>query len=91
MSDAKPVCAALVPYALELAAGTYFWCACGQSKKQPWCDGSHKDSGIEPVKFNVKKGGKTVWLCACKATKNAPLCDGAHNKLTPAKGWKALS
>lgn len=69
------------PYAVEVEAGRkYFWCACGRSANQPFCDGSHKDSGFNPVPFSADKTG-TVYLCGCKHTGNAPYCDGTHTKL----------
>ena len=66
------------PYAIEVTAGkTYSWCACGKSKNQPFCDGSHKGTSISPVKFK-SDDDKTVYLCGCKKTGNAPYCDGTH-------------
>lgn len=76
----KPVCAQKSPYAVELEAGDHWWCACGLSKKQPFCDGSHKGTGFAPVKFTMEKAEKK-YLCGCKATGNSPFCDGSHNKL----------
>ena len=57
----------------------YFWCACGKSENQPFCDGSHKGTDIEPIKYAATES-KTVFFCTCKATKKQPLCDGSHNK-----------
>lgn len=69
------------PYPVELVAGeTYFWCACGQSKNQPFCDGSHKTTNFTPVKFTAETS-KTAYLCGCKHSSNAPFCDGAHKTL----------
>ncbi|MBI3370549.1 MAG: CDGSH iron-sulfur domain-containing protein [Betaproteobacteria bacterium] len=68
------------PYAVELAPGDYWWCACGQSRRQPFCDGSHKGGAINPVKFTVSEA-KKVWLCGCKRTGGQPFCDGTHSKL----------
>ena len=68
------------PYAVELAPGDYWWCACGLSKRQPFCDGSHKGTGIEPVKLSVNEAQK-VWLCGCKHSAGKPFCDGSHSKL----------
>jgi len=68
------------PIALELQAGKYAWCACGKSQKQPFCDGSHKGSGIAPLLFEVTEA-KKYFLCACKHTHNPPFCDGSHSKL----------
>ncbi len=76
-----PVIAQKAPYATEVEEGkNYFWCACGQSKNQPFCDGSHKDTGFSPVKYTAEKTGK-VFFCGCKHTANQPLCDGSHSKL----------
>ena len=76
----KPVCAQRAPYAMELEAGDYWWCSCGKSKKQPFCDGAHQGSEFSPKKFSL--GEKTkVWLCGCKVSAKAPFCDGAHKTL----------
>ncbi len=61
------------PYAVELAPGDYWWCACGLSKRQPFCDGSHKGTGIEPVRFSVSEAQK-VWLCGSKNSASIPYC-----------------
>jgi CDGSH-type Zn-finger protein len=77
----EPVVAQKAPYPMPVEAGkAYFWCACGLSKTQPLCDGSHKGSGLTPVKFTAD-ADKTVYFCGCKATHAAPLCDGAHSSL----------
>ena len=76
----NPVVADTKPAVLELEAGTYYWCSCGQSKAQPFCDGSHAGSDFTPLKFAVEEK-KTVALCQCKATENKPFCDGTHSKL----------
>jgi len=69
------------PYGVAVEAGkSYYWCACGLSKSQPFCDGSHKGSEFTPVKYEAPEA-KTVYFCGCKQTANAPLCDGAHKKL----------
>lgn len=69
------------PYPVDVTAGKkYFWCACGRSKKQPFCDGSHEGTGITPLAWTAEKD-KTVYFCGCKQTANSPLCDGKHNAL----------
>ncbi|CUW38175.1 conserved hypothetical protein, Putative Zinc finger CDGSH-type domain-containing protein [Magnetospirillum sp. XM-1] len=77
----EPTIAQKEPYEVELEAGkTYHWCACGLSKKQPFCDGSHKGTGFVPKAFTAPTSG-TAWLCGCKHTKDAPYCDGTHETL----------
>ncbi len=69
------------PIGIAVEAGKDdWWCACGKSKNQPFCDGSHKGSAFTPVKFEAKQTGK-AWFCGCKQSANAPLCDGAHKRL----------
>jgi CDGSH iron-sulfur domain-containing protein 3 len=77
----QPVIAQKSPYQADVEAGkSYFWCACGRSKTQPFCDGSHKGTGLTPVQFKAEES-KTVWLCGCKQTKGRPMCDGTHKSL----------
>lgn len=77
----SPVIAAMAPIAVEVTAGKdYWWCSCGQSKNQPFCDGSHKGSSFTPVKFSAEKDEK-VFFCACKHTKNGVKCDGSHKAI----------
>lgn len=79
----KPKRAADTPYGVEVKAGNaYFWCACGMSESQPFCDGSHKDTGFTPVKYEAA-ASKTVYFCCCKRSAKAPLCDGTHKTLAP--------
>jgi len=76
----QPVISDKKPTVIELNAGAYWWCACGQSKKQPYCDGSHKGTGFTPLEFKLE-ATKRVALCLCKHTAGAPFCDGSHKKL----------
>ena len=77
----EPRIAQKSPYPVEVEAGkTYWWCACGLSASQPFCDGSHKGTSFTPVSWTAEKTGK-AFFCGCKATGSQPLCDGTHNKL----------
>jgi len=77
----QPKIAARNPVEVELDEGkVYFFCTCGHSKKQPFCDGSHTNTDFTPHKFTAEKTGR-VWLCQCKNTGNRPFCDGTHKKL----------
>lgn len=68
------------PYAVDLEPGTYYWCSCGKSSNQPFCDGSHVGTDFSPLAFTVSEAG-TQYLCGCKRTANPPYCDGTHNEL----------
>ena len=73
-----PVRASDTPFAVDVEAGkSYFWCACGKSANQPFCDGSHQGGEFTPVKFDADES-KQVFLCGCKTTGNQPMCDGSH-------------
>ena len=76
----KPVVAQKGPYVLDLQPGIYWWCSCGRSSKQPWCDGSHRGTRMRPVRFDVSEPGKYP-MCGCKHTGKKPRCDGSHNEL----------
>ena len=78
---ADPIVAQEVPYMIEVEAGrNYLWCACGRSKKQPICDGSHSGTGITPIIYEAE-ATKKVMFCGCKASRKKPICDGSHNRL----------
>ena len=69
------------PYQVDLVEGkAYFWCRCGRSAKQPFCDGAHKGSGIDPLRYVATKTA-TENVCGCKTTDDEPFCDGSHNML----------
>jgi len=69
-----------LPVMVELEAGTHYWCSCGKSNKEPFCDGSHKGTSFVPVEFVVDEK-KKAGLCTCGRTKTAPYCDGTHAKV----------
>lgn len=70
-----------VPVGIELEGGKdYYWCSCGSSKNQPWCDGSHKGTHYAPAKISIPET-KTAYLCNCKQTDNPGFCDGSHKGL----------
>jgi len=76
----EPIVSQPHPYVCDVEEGkTYFWCACGKSQKQPFCDGSHKGSDFAPVKYKADKTG-SVFFCGCKHSKNKPICDGSHSE-----------
>jgi len=76
----KPQKAGDSPKTMETEPGTYWWCACGRSQNQPFCDGSHKVTSFTPVKTTIEEK-KTVSWCMCKQSGNKPFCDGTHRKL----------
>src|ERR1700722_5860235 len=77
----RPTIAQKSPFPVAVESGkSYFWCACGKSSKQPFCDGSHKGSEFVPLKWDGVEY-KTVYFCGCKHRGNAPLCDGSHQRL----------
>jgi len=76
----EPTRASDTPIPVEVEAGqSYYWCACGESKAQPFCDGSHKGTDFVPLKYDADES-KKVFFCGCKATGAQPLCDGSHSQ-----------
>ncbi len=81
MSDKQAVIARKSPFAVQVEAGkSYWWCACGKSATQPFCDGSHQGSDFSPVEYKADKS-EAVYFCGCKQSANGVLCDGTHKKL----------
>jgi len=76
----QPVIADKKPAVMQLEAGNYYWCSCGKSQNQPFCNGTHQGTGFTPLAFEVTEQ-KQVALCNCKHTSTPPYCDGAHSKV----------
>ena len=76
---ADPIPSQKAPYVLDEEPGDYWWCACGRSQEQPFCDGSHKGTGLAPVKIRLDEPKKVAW-CGCRHTATPPFCDGSHKK-----------
>lgn len=76
----EPKIAQKAPFVLELEPGKYYWCACGLSANQPFCNGAHKTTDIRPKMFELTEKTK-IAICGCKHTKNIPKCDGTHKTL----------
>ena len=81
MPEQQPLMARKSPYSVQVEGGKrYFWCACGRSASQPFCDGSHRGTDFSPVPYMAEKT-EWVWFCGCKQTGSPPLCDGTHKTL----------
>ena len=76
----EPLIAQKSPFVQKVEPGAYYWCTCGRSQGQPFCDGSHKGTGFAPLKTDLT-AAKTVAWCGCKHSKNPPFCDGNHSRL----------
>jgi CDGSH-type Zn-finger protein len=78
---ADPIIAQRAPYGVDVEAGKdYWWCACGGSKSQPFCDGTHRGTGFAPVQYKAAASQK-VWFCGCKRSASKPTCDGTHKRV----------
>ncbi len=80
MNDSKPTIAQKSPFVLTTEPGTYWWCACGKSQNQPFCDGSHKTTEFEPIQVDVSEKRNIAW-CGCKLSNKQMFCDGTHKSL----------
>jgi CDGSH iron-sulfur domain-containing protein 3 len=80
MEDQKPKIAGLRSIKLDMEPGTYFWCSCGRSNAQPFCDESHVGTSFEPLEVIISEKGRYKW-CSCKHTKTPPFCDDSHREL----------
>ena len=81
MSGEQPEIGGTEPITIEVVAGeSYWWCRCGRSKSQPFCDGSHEGTGFEPMEWKSARARK-IMFCTCKRTKTPPFCDHSHDKL----------
>lgn len=69
------------PFILDMKPGRYSWCTCGESRKQPFCDGRHGETGMYPINIEITEEKKVAW-CGCKCSENKPFCDGSHVKRT---------
>ena len=76
----EPEVASTTPFKVDLEPGVYWWCGCGKSANQPFCDGSHKGGAFTPMKLELAEA-KSVWLCGCKRSARRPFCDGTHKTL----------
>jgi CDGSH-type Zn-finger protein len=79
-TENQPDIPSKAPAVMKLEPGDYWWCACGKSAKQPFCDGSHTGTAFQPQKVTIDEA-KTVALCNCKHSANTPFCDGSHSSL----------
>jgi CDGSH-type Zn-finger protein len=75
----EPICSQNKPYVIEESPGKRAWCACGRTKTQPFCDGSHVGTGLSPVIVKIEEKKHVAW-CGCRKSGNKPFCDGSHGR-----------
>lgn len=75
-----PVIPQKAPYVIDTKPGKYYWCACGKSSDQPFCNGAHKTTEFKPIPIEITDEKKVAW-CGCKHSGNKPFCDGTHKNI----------
>ena len=78
----EAIIAQIGPYVVDVEPGTYFWCSCGKSGNQPFCDRSHMECNLSPMKIEITEK-RTAYFCGCKQTTSPPMCDGSHQDCSP--------
>ena len=76
----KPRIAGYRSKKMDMKPGIYFYCTCGMSKNQPFCNGAHKNTRFKPTKVTIEKNEMIPW-CLCKYSDKGHICDGKHREL----------